>query len=118
MLVGLPILNPTHVEPCGGVRFSVLRLERTGGGDRYQVTLGGSDGSLLSGAPAPGKVVGPSFSAAEVPEVIEAVLDAYRDQRRSDGARAETFIDTLRRVGLDPFKAAANGARFTEKQEA
>jgi sulfite reductase (NADPH) hemoprotein beta-component len=52
-------------------------------------------------------VVGPSFSAAEVPDVIEAVLDTYRAERRG----RETFIDTLRRVGLDPFKAAANAAR-------
>jgi sulfite reductase beta subunit-like hemoprotein len=40
----------------------------------------------------PGKVVGPSFSAEEVPDVIEAVLDTYRDLRTS---AAEHFIDTL-----------------------
>ena len=56
----------------------------------------------------PGKAVGPSFSAAEVPEVIEALLNTYRDQRNG----RETFISTLRRVGADPFKLAANGARF------
>jgi len=55
----------------------------------------------------PGKVVGPSFSAAEVPDVIEAVLNTYRDLR----ANGETFIATLRRVGNDPFKTAANAAR-------
>jgi len=43
-----------------------------------------------------------------VPEVIEAVLNTYRLQREG----RETFIATLRRVGADPFKAAANGARF------
>jgi sulfite reductase (NADPH) hemoprotein beta-component len=53
-------------------------------------------------------VVGPSFSAAEVPDVIEAVLNTYRDTRET----GETFIDALRRVGIEPFKAAANGARF------
>ena len=57
----------------------------------------------------PGKAVGPSFSAAEVPEVIEALLDIYRRQREGN----ETFIATLRRVGPDAFKAAANGARFS-----
>jgi sulfite reductase (NADPH) hemoprotein beta-component len=56
----------------------------------------------------PGKVVGPSFSGAEVPEVIEAVLDTYR-QLREDG---ETFIATFRRVGIEPYKAAAKAARF------
>ena len=63
-------------------------------------------------------MVGPSFSAAEVPEVIEAVLDTYRQLRQSSGDKSETFIATLRRVGLEPFKAAANAARFAEKQEA
>ena len=63
-------------------------------------------------------MVGPSFSAAEVPEVIEAVLDTYRRERHAAPTASETFIDTLRRVGLDPFKAAANAARFAEKQEA
>ncbi len=81
----------------------------------YQVTLGGSDGSDLSGPAIGGKVVGPSFSAAEVPDVIEAVLDTYRALRLS---AAEHFIDTLRRVGHDPFKAAANGARQGHKAEA
>jgi sulfite reductase (NADPH) hemoprotein beta-component len=61
-----------------------------------------------------GKAVGPSFSAAEVPGVIEAVLTTYRDTRVS----GETFIDTLRRVGSDPFKAAANGARFKVEEAA
>jgi sulfite reductase (NADPH) hemoprotein beta-component len=46
--------------------------------------------------------------------VIEAVLDTYRQQRVSAGDPFETFIDTLRRVGLDPFKAAANSVRLTE----
>jgi sulfite reductase (NADPH) hemoprotein beta-component len=61
--------------------------------------------------------VGPSFSAAEVPVVLEAVLDTYRRERQStaDG-KAETFIATLRRVGMEPFKAAANGARFVERE--
>jgi hypothetical protein len=41
-----------------------------------------------------------------VPEVIEAVLDTYRRERVSAGDHLETFIDTLRRIGLEPFKAA------------
>ena len=59
----------------------------------------------------------PSFSAAEVPVVIEAVLDTYRRERQAgaDG-KAETFIATLKRVGIEPFKAAANGARFVERE--
>ncbi|MEO6320776.1 MAG: nitrite reductase, partial [Polaromonas sp.] len=79
------------------------------GKEWYQVSLGGSDGSTLSGPALAGKAVGPSFSAAEVPEVIEAVLETYRQQREG----RETFIATLRRIGAEPFKLAANGARFS-----
>ncbi len=98
------------INSCGhhhSGHIGILGVDKDGK-EWYQVTLGGSDGSLLSGTPQAGKVVGPSFSAAEVPDVIEAVLTAYRDAREP----GETFIDALRRVGHDPFKAAANGARF------
>jgi sulfite reductase (NADPH) hemoprotein beta-component len=49
--------------------------------------------------------------------VIEAVLDTYRKLRQAtaDG-KSETFIAALRRVGIEPFKAAANGARFVERE--
>jgi sulfite reductase (NADPH) hemoprotein beta-component len=109
------------INSCGhhhSGHIGILGVDKDGK-EWYQVTLGGSDGSALSGAATPGKVVGPSFSAAEVPEVIEAVLDTYRAQRNSAGeGKAETFIDTLRRVGIDPFKAAANGARLAAKEAA
>ncbi|MDO9359545.1 MAG: nitrite/sulfite reductase [Polaromonas sp.] len=98
------------INSCGhhhSGHIGILGVDKDGK-EWYQVTLGGSDGSALSGTPLPGKVVGPSFSAAEVPEVIEAVLETYRVEREV----GETFIATLRRVGIDPFKTAANGARF------
>ena len=103
------------INSCGhhhSGHIGILGVDKDGQ-EWYQITLGGSDGSTLSGAPVPGKVVGPSFAAAEVPDVIEAVLDTYRVYRTSAGTRSETFIDTLRRVGLDPFKIAANGARVS-----
>ncbi|HPO20902.1 MAG TPA: nitrite/sulfite reductase, partial [Rubrivivax sp.] len=98
------------INSCGhhhSGHIGILGVDKDGK-EWYQVTLGGSDGSSLSGAATPGKVVGPSFSAAEVPGVVEALLDTYRAQRRS---AAEHFIDTLRRVGHEPFKQAANAAR-------
>jgi sulfite reductase (NADPH) hemoprotein beta-component len=104
------------INSCGhhhSGHIGILGVDKDGK-EWYQVTLGGSDGSALSGTPQPGKAVGPSFSAAEVPGVIEAVLTTYRDTRES----GETFIDTLRRVGHDPFKAAANGARFKVEEAA
>ena len=63
----------------------------------------------MSGPAGAGKVVGPSFASDEVPEVLEAILNTYRDQRLS----GENFITTLRRVGHEPFKTAANGARHS-----
>ena len=106
------------INSCGhhhSGHIGILGVDKDGK-EWYQITLGGSDGSLLSGAPALGKVVGPSFSAAEVPDVIEAVLATYRDQRLGLHGKQETFIATLRRVGSEPFKAAANGARFSVAQ--
>ena len=105
------------INSCGhhhSGHIGILGVDKDGK-EWYQITLGGSDGSTLSGPPATGKVVGPSFSAAEVPGVIEAVLGTYRAERLSQPdqhGKQESFISTLRRVGAEPFKAAANGARF------
>ena len=55
------------------------------------------------------QVIGPSFRDNEVPDVIEALID---DLPRGSGASgAERFIDTFKRVGVEPFKEAANAAR-------
>jgi sulfite reductase (NADPH) hemoprotein beta-component len=108
------------INSCGhhhSGHIGILGVDKDGK-EWYQVTLGGSDGSDLSGPAGPGKVVGPSFSAAEVPEVIEAVIDKYLELRATTGnnqnGRAEYFIETLRRVGQDSFKAAANSVRHSE----
>ena len=65
----------------------------------YQITVGGQQGNTAT----IGKVIGPSFYAQEVPEVIEALISVYLEQRTP----GERFIDTLQRIGLDPFKARA-----------
>lgn len=107
------------INSCGhhhSGHIGILGVDKDGK-EWYQVTLGGSDGSDLSGPAQAGKVVGPSFSAAEVPDVIEAVLGTYRDTREVVEGKRENFIDTLRRVGIDPFKTAANGARFAKAEE-
>ncbi len=104
------------INSCGhhhSGHIGILGVDKDGA-EWYQVTLGGSDGSTLSGAAVPGKVIGPSFAADEVPDVVEAVLDTYRDVRAGD----ERFIDTVKRVGIEPFKAAANGARFKVEEAA
>jgi sulfite reductase (NADPH) hemoprotein beta-component len=98
------------INSCGhhhSGHIGILGVDKDGK-EWYQVTLGGSDGSTLSGPSVAGKVVGPSFSADEVTGVIEAVIDNYRAHRIPQ----ELFIDTLKRVGLESFKAAANSARL------
>src|SRR6202790_2204424 len=92
------------INSCGhhhSGHIGILGVDKDGK-EWYQVTLGGSDGSATSGAAQPGKVIGPSFSAPEVPEVIESVLSTYLTIRQSAGIRQEHFIETVRRVGLDP----------------
>jgi sulfite reductase (NADPH) hemoprotein beta-component len=100
------------INSCGhhhSGHIGILGVDKDGK-EWYQVSLGGSDGSTLSGASVPGKVIGPSFAAEEVADVIEAVIETYRGQRT---AASERFIDTVRRVGVEPFKGAANAVRKT-----
>ncbi len=97
------------INSCGhhhSGHIGILGVDKDGA-EWYQVTLGGSDGSTLSGASVAGKVIGPSFAADEVPDVIEAVIETYRERRAAN----EHFIDTVRRVGIDAFKSSANAVR-------
>jgi sulfite reductase (NADPH) hemoprotein beta-component len=86
--------------------IGILGIDKDGD-EWYQITLAGSDGSTLSGPSAAGKAIGPSFAAEEVPDVIEALIDTYRQQRTA----GERFIDTTRRIGALPFRSAANAVR-------
>ena len=52
-------------------------------------------------------MIGPSFAADEVADAIEAVLQTYKAHR----AGGERFIDTVRRIGIEPFKGPANAVR-------
>jgi len=102
------------INSCGhhhSGHIGILGVDKDGS-EWYQITLGGSDGSTLSGGSVAGKVIGPSFAADEVADVMEVLIETYRAQRAAmaDG-RTERFIDTVRRVGLDPFKTAANAVR-------
>ena len=106
------------INSCGhhhSGHIGILGVDKDGM-EWYQVSLAGTDGSTLSGGRdkvQAGKVIGPSFAADEVPDVIEAVIDTYRGQR----AASERFIDTVRRVGLEPFKQAANAVRRSTAKE-
>ena len=97
------------INSCGhhhSGHIGILGVDKDGK-EWYQVSLGGADGSTLSGAAVPGKVIGPSFAADEVPDVIESLVQTYRAEREAN----ERFIDTVRRIGLEPFKAPANAQR-------
>ena len=104
------------INSCGhhhSGHIGILGVDKDGQ-EWYQVTLGGSDGSALNGDAKAGKVVGPSFAANEVVDVIEAVLDVYTEKRINN----EHFARTLERVGFDTFKAAANTVRHTTARAA
>ncbi len=63
----------------------------------YQVSIGGKQGNDAS----LGSVIGPSFAAEEMPGVIQKLIDVYIKERTPE----ERFIDTVRRLGVAPFKA-------------
>ena len=86
--------------------IGVLGVDKDGR-EWYQVSIGGGDGSTLGGAATPGKVIGPAFAADEVADVVEALVQAYRRER----VAGERFVDTLRRTGPAPFRAAADAVR-------
>ena len=104
------------INSCGhhhSGHIGILGVDKDGA-EWYQITLGGSDGSTLSGGPVAGKVVGPSFAADEAADAVEAVIDTYQAQRQG----GERFIDTIKRIGLDPFKASTNAVRRSTARHA
>jgi sulfite reductase (NADPH) hemoprotein beta-component len=79
-----------HVGSIG-----VLGVDKDGA-EFYQVSIGGAQGDNA----ALGKIIGPSFSAAQMPEVIGRLLQVYVRERVED----ERFVDTAQRLGIAPFK--------------
>ena len=75
--------------------IGVLGVDK-GGDEWYQVSIGGDQGERAS----LGKVIGPSFAAREMPDVVARLIDTYIERRHAD----EQFIDTVRRIGIEPFK--------------
>ena len=66
------------------------------GSEWYQVSIGGRQGASA----ALGEVIGPSFAAADMPDVVENLIATYLDLRHDD----ERFVDTVHRLGIGPFK--------------
>ena len=78
--------------------IGVLGVDKDGQ-EWYQITLGGEQGNDA----AIGKVIGPSFYADEIPDVMSSIINTYVAQRHED----ESFISAYRRLGVTPFKEAA-----------
>ena len=97
------------MNSCGHhhvAHIGILGVDKNGE-EWYQVTIGGQQGNETT----IGKVIGPSFYADEVPLVIEALINVYTEQRTPN----ERFIDTLQRIGIEPFKLRAYAGRDKRK---
>ena len=81
--------------------IGILGVDRKGE-EHYQVQIGGS----ASEEAALGKILGRGFSADQVVDVVEKIVDCYLEHR-NDG---ELFIETYRRIGQEPFKERVYGA--------
>jgi len=76
--------------------IGILGVDKDGS-EWYQVSIGGKQGNDAS----LGAVIGPSFAAEEMPGVVQRLIDVYIAERTPE----EHFIDTVRRLGVAPFKA-------------
>ncbi len=86
--------------------IGILGVDKNGE-EWYQISIGGNQGLTRPGAPAAlGKVIGPSFARAEIPDVIERLIGVYLEQREVE---EERFIDVVWRVGIEPFKERVYG---------
>ena len=75
--------------------IGVLGVDKKGE-EFYQVSIGGSSKREAK----LGKILGPSFAQSDIPAVVENLVAVYREHRLDH----EKFIDTVDRIGVDPFK--------------
>ena len=75
--------------------IGILGVDKKGE-EFYQVSLGGSSRNEAS----LGKIIGPSFAQEEIPVVLRKIVAVYRDNKEAD----ESFLETYKRVGINPFK--------------
>jgi sulfite reductase (NADPH) hemoprotein beta-component len=78
--------------------IGILGLDRAGV-ENYQITLGGD----ATETAAIGTRTGPGFAYDEIVAAVERIVETYLEQRES---AEEEFLQTYRRVGMEPFKAA------------
>jgi sulfite reductase (NADPH) hemoprotein beta-component len=93
--------------------IGILGVDKDGA-EWYQVSIGGANGNRLTGGRAAiGKVIGPSFAAHQLPDVVSGLIDTYLERRSAD----ERFIDTVERIGMEPFKHRVYGASRRSRHE-
>ena len=93
--------------------IGILGVDKDGE-EWYQVSIGGADGSDAGhGRSAIGKVIGPSFKAEDMPDVVSRLVEIYLEKREAD----ERFVDTVERLGIAPFKAGVYGTPARTKKE-
>jgi len=89
--------------------IGILGVDKNGE-EWYQIEVGGNQGKTHTGETAAGatlgRVIGPSFARADVPDVIEKLVACYLERRDSE---AERFVDVVHRIGLEPFKESVYG---------
>ena len=93
------------INACGhhhAGHIGILGVDRNGK-ELYQVTLGGAGDETAS----VGKLIGPGFTADEVIDVVEKLVNTYLELRDS----GETFLEAYRRVGVEPFKERVYASR-------
>jgi sulfite reductase (NADPH) hemoprotein beta-component len=91
------------INACGhhhAGHIGILGVDRKGV-ENYQLTFGGSGAEDVS----IGKIIGPGFDEDGVVDAVEKATEVYKTLRQGD----ERFLDTYRRVGLEPFKEAIYG---------
>ncbi|MBL0022464.1 MAG: nitrite/sulfite reductase [Sphingorhabdus sp.] len=91
------------INACGhhhAGHIGILGVDRKGV-ENYQLTLGGSGAEDVS----IGKITGPGFDENGIVDAVERATDKYKELREP----GERFVDTYRRVGMDPFKEAIYG---------
>ena len=87
--------------------IGILGVDKNGE-EWYQIEIGGNQGEVRPGTTAAlGKVLGPSFARAQVPDVIERLIECYLERRDSE---AERFVDLVHRIGIEPFKERVYGS--------
>jgi sulfite reductase (NADPH) hemoprotein beta-component len=79
--------------------IGILGVDKNGE-EWYQITIGGAQQGRI------GRIIGPSFARADIPDVVERLIETYLENRDSE---AERFVDVVQRLGIEPFKTGVYG---------